>query len=209
MSRRPIGLAPGADPEAAGQDTRKYASKNPVVRWLISRWIERVGLVAGDLSGVVVDIGIGEGIVLERLRVEPSVLVGIDYRRDKLHEAKRRLPPLCAVRADAGMVPLRDRAADVCLCTEVLEHLVTPEAAVAELARVTGRKCVVSVPWEPFFHLGNLLRGKNLRRWGDDVEHAQHFTRRGLRRVLGVHFVDVQVTSCFPWLLACCASPRS
>ena len=59
-------------------------------------------------------------------------------------------------------------------------HAVAP--AVAELARVTADRCVVSVPWEPWFRLGNLGRGRNVARLGNDPEHVQWFTPRRLRR---------------------------
>ena len=46
--RRPIGLAPGAPAEAAGQDERKYTTGNPVVRWLLQRWMSRLIDVVGQ-----------------------------------------------------------------------------------------------------------------------------------------------------------------
>lgn len=199
---RPIGLAPGAGLTAAGQDVRKYSSRNPIVRWLITRWLRRLRGLVRNAGGVVADIGTGEGIALERLALRPTRIVGIDYREDKLQDARRRLSTLFPIRADAGMLPLRDSAIDLCLCVEVLEHLVTPAPAVAEIARATRGRCVISVPWEPFFRLGNLVRGRNLRRWGNDPEHVQRFSRRRLRAMLEEHFADVTVSTCFPWLLA-------
>ena len=63
------------------------------------------------------------------------------------------------------MLRLPDRAI-VVTCIEVLEHL--PAVARRQAARVTTDCCVVSVPWEPWFRLGNLGRGKNVRRLGND-----------------------------------------
>lgn len=50
--------------------------------------------------------------------------------------------------ATIGALPFRDRAFDLSVCTEVLEHLDpdTLSAGVAELARVSGRYILVSVP---------------------------------------------------------------
>jgi hypothetical protein len=84
----------------------------------------------------------------------------------------------------------------------VLEHLTDPEVAVGELARITRGHCVVSVPWEPVFRLGNLGRGKNLRRLGNDPEHVQQFNPSRLRRLLERHFADVSVQTCLPWVVA-------
>jgi 2-polyprenyl-3-methyl-5-hydroxy-6-metoxy-1,4-benzoquinol methylase len=113
-----------------------------------------------------------------------------------------RLPGLRGVRADAGMLPFPNGGGDVVTCLEVLEHLVAPERAVAELARVCRGRCVVSVPWEPFFRLGNLCRGKDVGQLGNNPEHVQQFRPSTLRRLLRQHFETVEVRQCFPWLIA-------
>jgi SAM-dependent methyltransferase len=213
-SRRPIGLAPGVPREGAGQDAAKYATTNPVVRWLLDRWARRLRAVVGPLSGTVLDVGVGEGLALERLllspEVRPTCVVAVEYRLDKARLA-RRLGGVAVVVGDAGMVPVPDGAADLVLCIEVLEHLPTVAPAVAELARAarSGGRCIVSVPWEPWFRLGNLGRGKNVRRLGNDPEHIGWFTPRRLQRSLEPHFDRVKVEHAFPWLVAEARGPRS
>jgi SAM-dependent methyltransferase len=185
-ARTTIGLAPGVPREAAGQDAAKYGSTNPVVRRLLDRWTARLHGVVGPLSGTVVDVGVGEGLCLDRLKAAVA----------------RRLPAVAVAVGDAGMLPFPDRAADLVLCIEVLEHLPTVAPAVAELARITRGRCVVSVPWEPWFRLGNLGRGKNVRRLGNDPEHLHAFTPARLRRTLERSFDQVRVVRAFPWLVA-------
>jgi hypothetical protein len=73
---------------------------------------------------------------------------------------------------------------------------------------VTTDRCVVSVPWEPWFRLGNLGRGKNVRRLGNDPEHVQWFTPRRLRRALAASFDEVRVVRAFPWIIAEARRPR-
>jgi SAM-dependent methyltransferase len=202
MTRRPIGLAPHAPAEGSGQDAKKYSTRNPLVRRLIARWLRIVRVAVSQPHGILVDVGIGEGLALEQMVPAGSRVVGVEYRRDKLRLARQHIEALAGVVADAGMLPFRDSAADVTTCIEVLEHLVTPEPAVEELARITSRRCVVSVPWEPWFRLGNLGRGKNLSRIGNDIEHVQQFTPHRLRRLLGRHFDRVEIVRAFPWLVA-------
>ncbi len=202
MSDRPIGLAPGAELEAAGQDARKYGSHNPVVRRLISRWLRTIGSLLDENASRIADIGVGEGLALERLPVRAPLVVGVDFRPDKLAVARTRVPGLRPVRADAGMLPFPDRSVDVALCIEVLEHLVTPSAAVAELARISERGCLVSVPWEPFFRLGNFARGNNVAALGNDSEHVQQFSPARLSRLLKQSFDHVEIHRCFPWIIA-------
>jgi len=198
----PIGLPPGASSLAAGEDEAKYSSHNFVVRKLIARLLTQLGAVTGPTDGTWVDVGIGEGLALEAMRARAGSLVGVEYRQDKLTAALVRLPSASGVRADAGMLPLVDHGADVVTCLEVLEHLVAPERAVGELARICGGRCVVSVPWEPFFRLGNLCRGKDVGRWGNNPEHVQHFSPATLRHLLLRSFGEVSIHPCFPWIIA-------
>lgn len=215
----PIGLAPGASSEAAGQDAAKYGTSNPVVRWLLDRWTGRLQELIDPVSGMVVDVGIGEGLCSERVlpisqdgadRANDARsphhrgdvrLVGVEYRFDKASVA-RRLPIAGVTVGDAGMLPLPDDIADLVLCIEVLEHLPTVLPAVSELARITRGRCIVSVPWEPWFRLGNLGRGKNLTRLGNDPEHVRWFSPARLRRTLRTSFDEVRVVRVFPWLVA-------
>ncbi|MBI2710393.1 MAG: class I SAM-dependent methyltransferase [Actinobacteria bacterium] len=209
MTSRPIGLAPGAPEAAAGQDAAKYGTANPVVQRLLARWMGRLKGVIGDPPGTVVDVGVGEGLALERMLPTGRPVIGLEYRHDKAVVAASRLGGLRAVQGDAGMLPFPDSAADLVTTIELLEHLPTYEPAVDELARIckpSGR-VVVSVPWEPFFRLGNLGRGKNLGRLGNDPEHVQAFTPARLRAALGRRFDEVRVVRAFPWLIAEARSP--
>jgi ubiquinone/menaquinone biosynthesis C-methylase UbiE len=207
MTRRPIGLAPNAPAEASGQDAKKYSSGNPIVQRLIARWLQIVRLAVSQPRGILVDVGVGEGLALERIVPPGCHAVGVEYRCDKIRVAQQHVELLAGVVADAGMLPLRDATADVTTCIEVLEHLVTPEPAVEELARITSGRCVVSVPWEPWFRLGNLGRGKNLRRIGNDDEHVQQFTPRLVERLLARCFGSVEIVPVFPWLVAVAKDP--
>jgi SAM-dependent methyltransferase len=208
MTRRTIGLAPNAPAEATGQDAKKYSTGNPVVQRLISRWLRILRLAVSQPHGILVDVGVGEGLALKRILPPGCHHVGVEYRRDKLRVAQQRIEQLSGVAADAGMLPLRDATADVTTCIEVLEHLVTPEPAVEELARITSGRCIVSVPWEPWFRLGNLGRGKNVSRIGNDIEHVQQFTPQRLERLLARHFDSVEVARVFPWLVGVAQCPH-
>jgi SAM-dependent methyltransferase len=204
----PIGLPPGASVEAAGEDEAKYSSRNVVVRKLIDRLLGQLRVAAGSTDGTWVDVGVGEGLALEAMQVRAGSLVGVEYRHDKLTSALARLPTAFGVRADAGMLPFTDHTADVVTCLEVLEHLVAPDRAVAELARICHGHCVVSVPWEPYFRLGNLCRGKDVRGWGNNPEHVQQFRVSTIRRLLEQSFGAVSIRPCFPWIIAVASAPR-
>ena len=97
-----------------------------------------------------------------------------------------------------------DDSFDLVLCLEVIEHVDDPARAVRELARVAGRHLVVSVPHEPWFRLGSLLRGKHVTALGNHPEHVNHFNPRSLRALLEGFAEVTEVRSAFPWLIASC-----
>jgi SAM-dependent methyltransferase len=212
--REPDGRSPeprgGATDDTASQDQSKYETTNPVVQRLIGRWLGTLaGLVdervpAGE---VLLDAGAGAGYSLAGFAGGRTVLAA-DLLPEKVHQAPGRVPSARPVVADVTRLPVADAAVGWATSIEVLEHLDAPEALVAELARVCRHGAIVSVPWEPWFKLGNLARGKNLPRWGNDPEHVQAFGPASLRRLLRASFGHVTVRRCFPWLLAVATDPR-
>lgn len=205
---RSIGLAPGLDDDAAGQDAAKYGTTNPVVQRLLARWMGTLQGVLGQPTGTVVDVGIGEGFALERMFPAGTAAIGLEYRHDKAKVASDKLPAVAVVRGDAGVLPFPDRCADLVTSIEVLEHLPGYPQAVTEMARICRGRLVVSVPWEPWFRLGNLGRGKNVKRWGNDPEHVNFFSPSRLRAALDPHFAQVRVVRAFPWIIAEASQPR-
>lgn len=203
-----IGLPEGVALDAAGQDAAKYGTTNPVVQRLLARWMGRLRGVLGTPDGVVVDVGVGEGFALARMFDDAIPVVALEYRHDKARVANETLASVSVVRGDAGVLPFPDASADLVTSIEVLEHLPAPDRAVAEMARICRGRLVVSVPWEPWFRTGNLGRGKNVARLGNDPEHVQFFTPGRLEDTLGAHFRSVRVIRAFPWLIAEARDPR-
>ncbi len=179
----------------------KYSDSNPVVRFVLRRFFERVGGVLGRLSPrSVLDAGCGEGELLRR-----GVLGGevSTYALD-LGAAAPGAFSGRFVRGSVLALPFPDAAFDVALCLEVLEHLADPAAAVRELARVARHAVVLSVPYEPYFRIGNVLRGKYLAGLGNYPEHVQHWNLKTFRAFLEPSAAEVEVQEALPWIIACC-----
>src|SRR5690606_21875140 len=117
---RSIGLAPGLDLDAAGQDAAKYGTSNPVVQRLLARWLGRLTAVLGTPTGTVVDVGVGEGFALERMFPAGTPAVALEYRHDKAVVASSKLPSVAVIRGDAGVLPFPDASADLVTSIEVL-----------------------------------------------------------------------------------------
>jgi ubiquinone/menaquinone biosynthesis C-methylase UbiE len=114
-----------------------------------ARSFELLALADGDH---VLDVGCGTGEDARTIAGQfPGVsVIGIDASEDKIREARARtlgLPrPVDFRVGDAYALPFEDETFDACLADRVFHHLVDPEKALAEMARVTrpGGRVVVS-----------------------------------------------------------------
>jgi SAM-dependent methyltransferase len=142
-----------ADPSLASIQLDALASV-AVVAAGKRRSLELLGLSAG---GSCLDVGCGNGPELANLaRIVGSSgrVVGLD-RSSALIEAARvrglaELDPIELVVGDACSLPFADAQFDACRADRTLQHLAAPDAALAEMSRVTragGRVVVTESRW--------------------------------------------------------------
>ena len=169
---------------------KKYFSKNPLKRLMLRSFQKRILTLAEKEilpQSKVADIGCGEGFMARLLWNHfPNLqLTALDYAAQAIAKAKQNAPKeIHFLQGDIYQLPFADKSFAVTFCLEVLEHLQTPEKALAELCRVTDRTLILSVPHEPFFCLGNLLSGKNISRLGNPQDHINFFTLSKLKKFL-------------------------
>jgi len=93
-------------------------------------------------GAVILDVGCGSVLVADRLADVPAFYIGLDYGGHHIKYAASKLAssssPLrhALLRGDGETLPLADASVDVVVFSEVIEHLMRPERAVWELARV-------------------------------------------------------------------------
>jgi SAM-dependent methyltransferase len=196
-----------------GPDTTNYAkfqSSNPAVLRMIDGFYGRVRSLVRSLDpDSVLDAGCGEGETVARLAdCLPERVAGFDVQEECVAFTQQRFPGMEVSQQSIYSLEFPDRGFDLVLCLEVLEHLDDPSAALSELSRVSGRDLVLSVPHEPWFRVGSMLRGKHLARLGNHPEHVQHWGVRTFERFLAPRVELVSVSKAFPWLIAHCR-PRS
>lgn len=181
----------------------KYQTKNPVVQRLLGSYFQTLEELVRPLAPTsILDVGCGEGMTAARLR---AMSLAAGYRGIDASPGA----VACAREANAGLsfdlgdvYQLEPGCADVVLCLEVLEHLDDPGRAVKRLRAAARRAIVVSVPWEPWFRLGNLMRGKYVARLGNHPEHIQQFSPRTFRQLLAPDLGKVEMRTSFPWVFA-------
>lgn len=93
----------------------------------------------------ILDAGCGTGLNLRHL---PPGSTGVDINPRNVALVQRRLPNHRVVQGDVEALPFADGSFGTVLCTEVIEHIPDPSAALKEFARVLrpGGVLVGSVP---------------------------------------------------------------
>ena len=191
----------GATP--TGNTYDKYGSTNPMEQRMMRGFMRSLDeMMAGLSPRRILEIGVGEGHVMSRVRERfPGVpLVGLDLPDDELG-ADWRDKGLPCMFGDATTLPFPDDSFDLVLAIEVLEHVPTPDHALSELSRVCSGTFIGSVPFEPIWRAGNLVRRRYVKQLGNTPGHVNHWTRWGFRKFVGTRFHVQQVRSPLPWTM--------
>lgn len=174
---------------------RFHAHPSPVVRWIERRRSRRIlSLLSPRPGDRVLEVGCGAANLLER--VTSGRRFGLDLSWSLLGRAAARLGTARGlVQGDAERLPFRDGAFDRVFCSEVLEHLLDPGVAFAELHRVltpTGI-AVVSVPNEGLINrIKALLHGIGLYRLLAAAAPGEYATPRRMDDEWHLHAFDIE-----------------
>ena len=117
-------------------------------RRLVAEWLEPYR------PSAVLDVGCGAGHMLDSLhdRFPGARFTGVDSAVDTVVENRRRLKWCRFAALDLTRAPLRETF-DTVVCSEVLEHVTDDERAIRNLAAMTGRLLMITVPTGPLFPL--------------------------------------------------------
>lgn len=183
----------------------KHTSQNPLQKILINNFYNNLvnSIKKLELNSIL-DVGSGEGFTLNKLSKEGigKVLVGVDFLDSAIEIGKKLHPKLTLKQGNIYELEHKNSSFDLVMATEVLEHLEHPSKGLKELIRVSKKYLLLSVPNEPFFMGANLIRGKNLKRWGNDIEHIQHWTSGKFARFVSSHGLEIiHKRHPFPWTM--------
>ena len=188
----------------AGNTYDKYGTRNPVARFLVERFLGAVDEAVTDVvPASVLDAGCGEGVVTERIaRLLPAAsVVGLDVGDPRLVAEwdERAGENLVFHAGSAYSLPYPDGAFELVCALEVLEHLERPAAGLDELARVSSRALVLSVPREPLWRALNFVSGRYVRALGNTPGHVNHWSRRDFVRFVARAGEIRRVRTPLPW----------
>ena len=163
-------------------DLNQIAELNPAQHYrhrLLQRLVRR-GLNARPQVRTVMDFGSGQGDLIQLLApvVGNRRLVGFELSRVGVQIAAAKTPHASFHQVDlvANMPELPElyRQGDLCICSEVIEHLDEPEAFLSHAQRyiAPGGTLVVTVPSGP------------MNAFERSIGHRQHFTPDTISRLL-------------------------
>jgi 2-polyprenyl-3-methyl-5-hydroxy-6-metoxy-1,4-benzoquinol methylase len=189
---------------------KNYITGNFVVRFLLNRLLRKISKTLIKLDGfrrIGLDVGCGSGNMISYLHNRNAIgrLVAVDLDKDRLTFAKRQFPVCHYLNMDVNALAFKQGAFEYILAAEILEHLPDPDQVIKEMRRAAKNDAylILSVPHEPFFCWGNLLRGKYWSRGGRTPTHVNFWTLSEFKHFLS-RFFDIEAQyawSVFPWML--------
>lgn len=202
----------GGQDVPTGNTYDKYGTTNPIEQRMMHGFFDALDRLldqsAAEPPARILEIGVGEGIVTSRMmeRFPDASVTGLDLPDQDL-SAEWRARDLSCLFGDATTLPFADGTFDLVVAVEVFEHLPDTHATLDELSRVCSGHLLASVPFEPFWRIGNMMRGRYLRDLGNTPGHVNHWTNRGFRRFVAPQFDVIDTANPMPWTMLL-ARPR-
>ncbi len=184
---------------------KKYANRNPIHQLVLRRFFDIVADEIRGLSrGKVLEFGCGEGLFLRELKernIYFKSLLGIDIRDDALEQARFLHPDYVFEKKDIFQWACDPKSFDLIIASEVLEHLIKPDRVMSRLTELCRKDMLLTVPWEPWFRLMNLLRGRDIRRFGNHPEHVNLWTYNEFLRFVNKYASVKNARTSFPFII--------
>ncbi len=164
---------------------RKWEYGNGLYQRVLARYLDRMAAqLKRSAPRSVLDAGCGEGYVYRGLKARgvSARWSGVDASPGAVRFAAAESPECSWSVGDLRRMPEATASADLVLCSQVLEHIPEPERVRDELARVSARWLLVSVPLEPLFRsVCALTVAAGI---GQDPGHVNFWSPRAFRNFL-------------------------
>jgi demethylmenaquinone methyltransferase/2-methoxy-6-polyprenyl-1,4-benzoquinol methylase len=99
-----------------------------------------------EKNSLVLDVGCGTGLLFPYITRNTNLLVGLDFSRSILKQAKKRCrehPSVALLRADADFLPFRNQTFNAVFAITLLQNMPNPLQALNEIKRVAKSQAVV------------------------------------------------------------------
>lgn len=180
-------------PESTRFYQREQYQKNGLSRWY---WDFKDGVITGLIRGWhqnILDVGCGEGILLEKLlgQFPGRNIRGLDVMPENIKICQtQQLPVFWGSVYD---LPVPAGSIDLCIVSEVIEHLENADSALENIKRVLkkGGEVIIVFPNDRVFKITRLLFLR-LKEAFACLGHLKQFTPLLVRQLLRKHGLVVQ-----------------
>jgi 2-polyprenyl-3-methyl-5-hydroxy-6-metoxy-1,4-benzoquinol methylase len=163
---------------------RGQYNKGGITRWY---WDYKDNIVLEQVAdhGTIVDLGCGEGVLLEKLvKKFPNLnIIGIDIMLENVEICQKRLLP--ARQGNLYDLDIKDGSIDVVILMEVIEHLENAPKAIKEIYRIlkSNGKLIVIFPNDAFFYFARLMTFK-FKEAAYNPGHTRQWTHSDINQLL-------------------------
>ncbi|NQU32632.1 MAG: class I SAM-dependent methyltransferase [Bacteroidetes bacterium] len=185
----------------------KYNTLNPISKKLLANFFSAIEQFYSKIEAeIVLDIGCGEGMLLNVLEpyAKEQKCFAIDIDPKEVRDAKKNIPFCTVSVGNAYKIPFENNFADIVICSEVLEHLESPEDALNEIHRVSNRYAILTVPNEPLWSFLNMVRLKYWNEFGNTPGHINRWTPQEFKDIVREKFNIIGVQYPTPWTVLLC-----
>ena len=154
----------------------KYTNKNFFHKLFLNRFLDTIFYEINKLDlKTILDFGCGEGFFLKAMKdrgLSNKKILGVDHRKEAIERASSLFPEYDFKQMDLFQINPDEYQFDLVMAIEVLEHLYEPEKFVKHLTLLSSTYVLFTVPFEPWFRIINLLRGRDILHLGNHPEHV-------------------------------------
>jgi ubiquinone/menaquinone biosynthesis C-methylase UbiE len=173
-------------------------------KWITGIFIKRIlSYLKKTNPKTILDVGCGTGYLTNIIQnTIDADIVCCDWDLTRLSFAKKWFN-LETILADINYLPFKTSSFDMVIAMEIIEHIPNKGDALSEIGRVSEKNVIITVPNDPLFMVANLLRGKNIRSFGNPPDHINHFNKKYLKLTLSAYFPKIEISkNAFFWLIA-------
>lgn len=191
--------------DTASRHLKKYSNPNFFHQLTLSRFFDKVAEEIQCINPLsVLEFGCGEGLFLQQLKMRKILfknLIGIDDRDDALQYAKSLHPEYEFVKVDLLSWDRPGKSFELVIASQVLEHLIDPEQFMDRLVYFSNQYLFLTVPWEPWFRLMNILRGRDILRLGNHPEHINLWGIKQFKKFVSKYAKIEKAYTVFPFII--------
>lgn len=159
-----------------------------------------------EVNKRIIDIGCGEGILIEKiLQMFPEKeIIGIDPSKENIEICKAH--NLKVYHGSVYSLPFNDLSVDCVLLIEVIEHLDHPDKAISEIKRILKKNAffIILFPHDIIFKYSRIITFK-LKEAFYDSGHVKQWTPKEMHKFLvlnGFEIISRKNLPCHIWLIS-------